>query len=279
MCSLKSSQTVRAMRQGICIPLVLIGLIGCYVPARSGGALTVREMVEALHRATPEAPLDFSGAQLRFKDLGQINFKRARLDRADLHGADLTGANFSHCTMTAAVLDRATIVGADFSGADLRDALIRLPHSAGSTEFDAKSTPNFARTNLQGARLVGRFDGGRFAGANMQDADLGPYGDWTQNTLTRRAVIISGDFTDAQMQGANLKEAILTFAKFRRANLEGANLTNAVLIGADFSGANLAGATVAGADFEGAHLATARGLDRLKDLADARNWPLRAQGR
>lgn len=234
---------------------------------------SVRDVVEALHRASPSAPVDLSNAKLRFMDLARLDFKRARLKRVDFHGADLTGANFSHCNLRHAHLDRATIVGADFLNADLRDALIRLPHSAGSPGFDAQATPRFVSANLSGARLVGRFDGGQFAQANLQNADLGPYGDWTQNTLTRRTVIISGDFTGAQLQGANLAEAILTFSNFRNAQLAGVNLVNADLVGADFTGADLSGARISGADFEGANLKSAIGLARVVGQAEAVNWP------
>lgn len=234
---------------------------------------TLRAVVEVLHQTSPDNPADFSKADLSFLDLSRLDFKQAKLEAARLHAADLTDANLSNCNLRLAALDRATLIGSSFKGADLHGALIRLPHGAGSPGFDRASTPNFELADLQKARLVGRFDGGNFRFANLTDADLGPYGDWTQNTLTRRPVIISGDFSEAKLLRTNFAEAILQFAKFNNAQLTGANFSLADLTGADFSGANLTNANVTGANLEDARLNGAKGLSTLIGRARALNWP------
>lgn len=252
----------------------VVMFIGSFAPGAGAADLTVRDVVKALFKADRGAPVDFSNARLRFLDLAGLDFKHARLAATDFHGSDLTGANLSNCYLRGAVFDRATLVRVDFSGANLAEALIRLPHSAGSPGFDSAASPRFPGVDLRKARLVGRFDGGNFQGAILDGANLGPYGDWTQNTLTRRSVIVSGDFSGASLLNANLSEAVLTFANFKGADLRGVNLTDANLVNADFSGANLVDANVSGADFEGANLTTATGLDQLVGQERTLNWPL-----
>lgn len=249
---------------------LFIGAFACNVSAADW---SLRDVVTALFKADRRTPIDFSNAELKFLDLSGLDFKRARLTGANLHGSDLTGAILSNCDLQNAILDRATLVGVDFSSSNLEGALIRLPFSAGSPGFDSSASPKFPGANLRQARLVGRFDGGNFRGAKLDGANLGPYGDWTQNTLARRSVIVSGDFSGASLVNANLSEAILTFVNFKDADLRGVNLTNANLVGADFSGANLANANVNGADFEGTNLTTANGLDQLVGRERAINWP------
>ena len=231
---------------------------------------SLRDVVTALFKANRETPLDLADAQLKFLDLSGLDFTRARLSRANLHGSDLTGSNLRECDLGNAILDRATLVLADFSNANLAGALIRLPHSAGSPDFNRSSPPPDFLMLICG----GRFDGGNFQGANLEGAKLGPYGDWTQNTLTRRSVIVAGDFSGASLANADPSEAILTFTSFKDVDLTRVNLRKANLVGADFSGANLAQADVSGPGFEGADLQTARGLDQLVGQEDAINWPL-----
>ncbi len=248
-------------------------LTGTLGPATSAADLSAREVTRSLYQADAQSPPDFSGADLSFLDLSGLDFKRARLEGTRFHATDLTGANLSGSNLQRAILDRATLVKADFSQSNLRWALIRLPHSASDPNFDASTTPNFNSADLRAARVVGRFDGGKFRNANLERTDFGPYGDWTQNTLTRRSQFISADFTGSSLIGADFSEAILNFARFREADMAGINLTNATLIGADFTGANLVGANVTGADFESADLSAAKGLDRLIGKDRALNWP------
>lgn len=255
------------------IVLAAVLMAGCLLTPPALAKLSLRTIVETLFAASPDVPVDFSNADMSFLDLSSVDFKRARLNGAKLHGSDLTDANLSHASLQHATLDRATLVRTNFSGANMNHALIRLPHSAGRPDFDKSATPSFHRSNLENARLVGRFDGGDFRHANLAGANLGPHGDWTQNTLTRRSLIISGNFAKANLARANLTEAILTFSNFTDANLRHVNFTDAILISVDFSGADLSQANVAGADFEGANLRFARGLETVVGKHLAKNWP------
>ncbi|EMG9447761.1 pentapeptide repeat-containing protein [Salmonella enterica] len=73
--------------------------------------------------------------------------------------------------------------------------------------------------------------------ANLRDADL--YG---------------ADLRDANLRDANLRGADLCGANLRDANLRGADLCGANLRGADLRGANLYGADLCGANLRGADL-------------------------
>jgi hypothetical protein len=63
--------------------------------------LTVKQVSQALVKATPGNPPDFSHAELIGLDLSDLDFKGAKLS-----GADLLGANLS----------RSNLAGADLSG-------------------------------------------------------------------------------------------------------------------------------------------------------------------
>src|SRR6266702_213776 len=64
-------------------------------------------------------------------------------------------------------------------------------------------------------------------------------------------------FIGVNLEGTDLRDAILFRASFLRANLSGANLSGANLCGANLSGANLNRANLSGADLSGANLCKA----------------------
>ena len=74
----------------------------------------------------------------------------------------------------------------------------------------------------------------------------------------------NANLCDADLRGADLRGADLCGADLRGANLRGANLRNADLRGANLRGANLRNADLRGADLCGANL-------RGADLCDAKN--------
>jgi len=266
--SIELGNCLRTSLTGVAIALSFA--VASSGPVKSAD-MSVREIVELLFKAPPESPVNLSGVDLSFLDLGGLDFKAAKLAGSDLHGSDLTGANLSQADLSGSVLDRATIVGADFSGADLSEALIRLPHAAGNVEFDPASSPRFSGADLSRVRLVARLDGADFRNAKLTQANLAPYGDTTQNTLTRRSVLISCDFSSAVLEGANLTEAILRFANFQNANLTRANLSGADLTMANLAGADLTDANIADANFDGANLKAIQGLGRAAGISTARN--------
>ena len=232
---------------------------------------SVRQIVEILHKTPDGAAPDLSQLDLSFLDFSDLDFKAANLAGTKLHAADLTGANFSKADLTNAVLDRATIVKTNFSNANLQGAKIRLPHSAGGPGFDRKASTQFANANLSSARLFGRFDGVDFRNANLTETNLGPYGDWTQNTQSRRSVMTGANFTSAVLTRANLVEAILRFANFENADLSDADLSGADLTGAKFKGAVLTGANISGANLENVDLTKSSGVSKIIGLERARN--------
>jgi len=251
------------------VAIAFLFALAIFGPARSAD-MTVREITALLFKAPQASQVNLSGLELSFLDLSGLDFKAAKLAGSNLHGSDLTGANLANADLSRAILDRATIVGTDFSGADLSDTLIRLPHAAGSVAFDRESTPNFFGANLSRARLIARLDGADFRNARLVHANLAPYGDTTQNTLTRRSVMIACDFSGAVLEAADLSEAILRFANFENANLSRANLSGADLTMANLSGADLTGATIANANFDGTVIRRTKGLDGAARTSQAR---------
>ncbi len=63
------------------------------------------------------------GANLKGKDLSNVNFKKADLEEANLIGADLTNANFEDADLEEANLKGAKIKGANFKNAELEYAV------------------------------------------------------------------------------------------------------------------------------------------------------------
>ncbi|MDD2867661.1 pentapeptide repeat-containing protein [Neomegalonema sp.] len=106
-------------------------------------------------------------------------------------------------------------------------------------------------------------------GANLREADL-EGGDFS-GAILRGAVLaqtqaLSVSFRGADLRGADLAYARLTGADLSGADLRGASLVFADLRGADLKGADLTGAFAPGAQFFGARLAGAR-----LDLRDPEN--------
>ncbi len=236
-----------------------------------GADISARLVAEALFRAPAGSPVDFARRDLSFLDLSGLDFKAATLAGSNLYGADVTAADLRRADLSKTLLDRATIVRTDFSGANLTEALIRLPQSVGSPYFDSSAAPRFTGANLSGARLVARLDGADFRNADLGHANLAPYGDTTQNTFARRSVMMSCNFSGADLSHADLSGAVLRFASFENAVLSYANLAGADLTGANLSGADFTRANVTGTNFEDANLSGARGIERARGVALARN--------
>ena len=90
---------------------------------------------------------------------------------------------------------------------------------------------------------------------------------WLNNNGGIQADLTGADLRDAYLTGADLRDAYLTGANLRHANLRDADLTGADLRGADLTGADLRGAELTVADLRGADL---RDADlRGAELTDA----------
>lgn len=104
------------------IRLTLLALLTVAIcPSSYAAPVTIRQIVEALAKATPDHPADFTGFDMTELDLSGIDFKGAKLVDANMFGVDLTGADLSHANLTRANLNRVTIIRANFSHADLTE--------------------------------------------------------------------------------------------------------------------------------------------------------------
>ena len=236
--------------------------------------LSAREVTRRLFEAKPGERVDYAGHKLTYLDLSGLDFKQARLARADLYGTDFTGANLKGADVSEARLDRAVLIRTDFSGANLRGTTIFRPTIYSDLENRLSDAPLFAGANLTGVRVQAELSGADFRGANLTRADLSPLearpGQGTLVTLARN-VLKSCDFSGAILRHADLTRTVLTHARLVGADLTGARLVEADLVQVDFSGADFTGADVTGADFDGANLAGVKGFDTVKGLDRALN--------
>ena len=123
-----------------------------------------------------------------------------------------------------------------------------------------------AATTLRRNGPVGSDEGGAWG------AILGPQDHaWGEERYAHRSVMISCDFSQANLAGANLVNGIFHFAKFRDAGMRGALLAGADLTKADLTGADLTGADLTGANLEEADLSRVTGLATVRGLATIRN--------
>jgi len=237
-------------------------------PSAHAADFTTREIVSALFKATPGSAPDLAGKNLSRLDLAEIDFKQANLRGANLFGADLSTANLSKADLSGAVLDRATIARTNFTGANLSGASILRPNIFSQLAALPNETPDFASANLVDAQLSGRFDLTSFRGADLARARFGPKDPRSEELITGRVEVRMCDFSDANLEGANLRRTGAEYAKFTRANLRDANFAQAILKGADFSEADVAGADFTGANLDGALFTGAKGLERAVGLQE-----------
>ena len=134
-----------------------------------------------------EIPL--AGYSFYTNDLAGANLTGANLTDAELVGADLTGAKLVSANLTDAVLSDTVLIGADLTNADLTDAF--LSDAFLSDAF--LSRVNFTRANLTNADL---------AGADLTNANL-------TNAILYKALCITTNFTDANLTGTKLWEAVI----------------------------------------------------------------------
>ncbi|APR87190.1 Pentapeptide repeat family protein [Minicystis rosea] len=252
------------------------------------------------------------GASLAGANLAGADLTNAVLARADLASADLTGAKLAGCNMGKAKLTgakieggvdltRAILAGADLTGASFRGArLDRVDLGEAifhDTDLRGVSGENvtFMNADLRGAKLAGAsFPKCNFIEVDLRGVDLSG-ADLTAATwvhVDAAGVVLRGarlsklrvvsesslpgaDFTDAVLDGANLRGTKLAQSLFVCASLRGADLSGGDLSGARFDRAiapeiRLTKADLTQASFAGANLmlalldrATARGTSFL----------------
>lgn len=250
--------------------ILAIAAAGLLAPPLAAGDISVRQLAEILHRTELGAPADLSGRSLEGLDLAGLDFKGARLTGADLFGTDLTRTRLAGADLEGARLDRAIVIRTDFSGARLKGATLRSLTVFSGVDPDPTEAPRFTGADLTGAEIVARLDGADFSGARLTETRLGPQpAIW--GSYTPRAMLIGANFSAAELRRADLRNAVLHFARFVNATVIDTSFRGADLSGADFTGAELMDSDFTGANLDGAIFTGARGLDRAKGLDDALN--------
>ena len=242
-------------------------------------------------------------ADLSGCDLGGANLAGAVLAKANLRGADLTGARLrganlggavlgdavlERADLTDAVLSRAELAGARFAGATLTGA-DWLETTFGAVDLSGATLGqcNLIKADLRGARLAGAdlsdanliecsLDGADLSGARLEKTTFVTCkgeGVSFRGARLRQGIMVHGssfvraDFSDADLERANLRGTALGGARFDRANLAGADLSECDATGASFERAILAGGLLIRAGLVDASLRGANLMDVLASKA------------
>jgi uncharacterized protein YjbI with pentapeptide repeats len=231
---------------------------------------------------------NLEGAVLAKANLCGANLAGARLRGANLGGAVLRDAELDHADLTDAVLGRAELAGARFAGATLVGA-DWLETRLGEVDLSGAvlGQCNFLNADLRGARLAGadlseatlvecRLDGADFSGARLEKTTfVGCKGEglsfrqarFRQGIMVHGSVFPRADFSDADMENANLRGTTLTSACFDRANLAGADLSECDTTGASFERAIVKGGLLLRTNLAGVSLRGANLMDALASKA------------
>lgn len=214
-------------------------------------------------------------ADLRRKDLTDLNLSGLDFKHADLWGSDLRRANLSNSDLSGLNLDLAVMTKTNLSGANLSHTSVFGVHLGGA---------DLSKANLQHSRFISTLDR-----ANLRQADLS-HANWGVDMKNQPMGLMRASLNNADLSGANLSNGHFERALMRYTKLVGSNLQHTVLSGVDLSGADLSGAdltdadlsgtTLEGADFSGAnlmgtHLPNApeklhlKGLDSIKNVDKA----------
>lgn len=284
----------------------------------AGARLAGVDFSGALLESTDLSGCDLSsanleGAVLAKANLGGANLTGARLSGANLGGASLRVANLERASLKGAVLSRADLEGARLASADLTSADWLEVKPAGA-DFSGATLGQciMLKVNLSGVRFAGAdlseanlveciLDGADFSGAILHKTTfVASRGEGVsfREARFRQGLMVHGssfpgaDFSDADMERANLRGTVFTGARFDRANLRGADLSecdasraslertdirggllirtkleDASLLGANLMDALASKARIPGADFTGANLFRA---DLSRVLGDGR---------
>jgi uncharacterized protein YjbI with pentapeptide repeats len=214
---------------------------------------------------------DLSGQDLSSMDMSKVDFKAARMERANLFGNDLSGAQLQGVDLFGATLDRAVITHTDFSGADLTGVSFLRPTVFTDLTNNRSEAPKFDNAKLVGVRFTGIFDGSSFRGANLKYAQMGPHDTRMDISSFPHNFFRGCDFSNTQLYDADLYEVVATMSNFRGADLRNTVFIRADLSGADFTGADLTGADFTEADLDRTILKDVKGLDKIKGLSLAKN--------
>jgi hypothetical protein len=91
-------------------------------PVMKNAEMNARTITTALFQAKPGAKPDFSGKNLVYLDLSELNFKGANLANSDFYGTDFTGANLKGADLSHTRLSFGSDARRSFRGqSDRRD--------------------------------------------------------------------------------------------------------------------------------------------------------------
>lgn len=177
------------------------------------------------------------------------DLSHASLEGIWIQDSDLRNVRFECANLTDADMRQVEIEAADFDSAILRGVkLTRANEKAKKKherEKDAAPEPQVAlgREDIGSAVDAEDASGSTapWAGVIFQDADM-------RGADLRQAWLPDANFRGADLQGADFFAADLTEARFNRANLSKADLHEANLTGATFRGADLTGASLKGVE-------------------------------
>ena len=166
----------------------------------------------------------FTGANLRFAVLTEVNlaescFNNADLSGADVCGADLTGAQFKNaslveCRANSALLNKALFDDADVEGISLTAASL---NSAQMVKLV------WLNSDLSGARLrSAHLEGSTFRSCNLEKADA-------THAFLSETVLINCNLTGIDLTHAWLTRCLWQNVVLDSATVEGADFTNAAL--------------------------------------------------
>ncbi|MDJ0633628.1 MAG: pentapeptide repeat-containing protein [Xenococcaceae cyanobacterium MO_188.B29] len=197
-------------------------------------------------------------AQLKQAYLVGANLSQANLEEVDLNSANLTLAKLPNSVLKNADLKGANLQAADLQQADLQAANLRAPALLQSANL---TQANLSNTNLKGTN----FDRANLTEANLTQADLrdanvslkGIPGNYTIGErvldslirvpifrITNSGVDFKTSLQEANLEGANLQNALLEEVSLIDANLNKVNLNGAKLEDTDLEVANVCATTM-----------------------------------
>jgi uncharacterized protein YjbI with pentapeptide repeats len=259
-----------------------LALIEPYLEAHRDDAEAKRRQVLSLIRLGRIAEVAKDWRDFSTIEAGDLDFSKR-----DLAGASFRGGRLHKTSFAAANLQHANLSGlemwwgGDFSSADLAGADLRSARISGA-RF---SGTNFSGADLRDASLNGDFTGADLTGAKASYAGFSnsPYEQSisfarvkAQGLVADDSFFASPDFTDADLSGADFRNAAFFSPQFIGTDLRRANFAGATLRGYDGPAASLARANLAGASLQGADLMGIKLNDATLDGADLTNAKLRA---
>ncbi len=205
-----------------------------FIKGIRGGARAVvkfKDMSDLDFRRADLAQADFTGSILINSNLSGGNFKGVSFFACDLRNAKLENACFSRADMRGAFVAGANLTGSDLKDADLREGKVMERGDKGVMQDKATSPVNREvthRTIFTGAKLTETdLSGARAAAADFSDADLSG------------VKVKDANFSGVNFEGANLSDADFTGSDLSNANLKSSIMTGTVLAMAETGGANL----------------------------------------